>query len=42
MPVTSVVDPENITRLVHTYRPRGAALEVLRFREAEVILSGPA
>lgn len=30
------------TRLVHTYRPRGAALELLNYRGDEVILSGPA
>lgn len=40
--MTSTVDADQVTRLVHTYQPRGAALEVLRFRDAEVILSGPA
>lgn len=40
--MTSTVDAEQVARLVHTYQPRGAALEVLKFREAEVILSGPA
>jgi len=39
--VTATVEPE-VTRLVHTYRPRGAALELLHYRGDELILSGPA
>lgn len=38
--MTSVV--EETARLVHQYRPRGAALKLLTFRGDEVILSGPA
>jgi PBSX family phage terminase large subunit len=40
--VSTLTAPVVVTELHHTYRPRGAARELLRCRADEVLLSGPA